>query len=135
MMEDDIKAAKHWAKRCRQWMDSHLAARTDWTIASFYNPWENVKNLQKMEPFKFFGVIGQVFRVHDLPVVVEFLEKNFDQSPLDWLFVDFLRKFNGTIVVSVPSLFQHEGTVSSLAGKTQSGRSVDFAYEPTYRIL
>ena len=134
MMEDDIQAAKRWPTRVRNWLDSKLHADTDWTMASFYNPWEGVQDKERLPPYKFFGVIGQVFRLHDLPVVVEFLRKNFDQSPLDWLFVDFLKKFNGTVVVSVPSLFQHEGTVSSLEGKIQQGRSVDFAYEPTYKL-
>ncbi len=36
---------------------------------------------------------GQAFRPADLPTIVEFLEKNFDDSPLDWLFVDLLTKF------------------------------------------
>lgn len=125
MMEDDIVAGYDYAGRLRRWVDEKLARRVDWMIASFYNPWE-VQDLEELPPYKFFGVIGQLFRLHDLPVVVEFLRKNFDQSPLDWLFVDFLKKFNGKLVVHTPSLFQHQGTVSSLEGKEQSGRAVDF---------
>lgn len=126
MMEDDIVVAKNFVLRVREWVDRRLALDTNWTMASFYNPWE-VQDLERLPPYKFFGVIGQLFRVHDLPVIVEFLRKNFDQSPLDWLFVDFLKKFNGSVVCHTPSMFQHTGRVSSLAGKEQSGRSVDFA--------
>lgn len=128
MMEDDIIASKHFVRRLRQWTDANLLKSTTWTMASFYNPWP-VADMELLPPNKFFGVIGQLFRVHDLPVIVEFLRKNFDQSPLDWLFVDFLKKFNGSIVVHTPSLFQHQGTVSSLEGKSQEGRSVDFVME------
>lgn len=125
MMEDDIVSSKHFVRRLRAWVDSHVIKKSDWTMLSFYNPWP-VQDMEQLPPNKFFGVIGQLFRLHDLPVVVEFLKKNFDQSPLDWLFVDFLKKMSGTITVHTPSLFQHQGTVSSLDGKRQSGQSVDF---------
>lgn len=125
MMEDDIISSKHFVRRLRAWVDTHVVKKTDWTMLSFYNPWP-VQDMEQLPPNKFFGVIGQLFRVHDLPVVVEFLKKNFDQSPLDWLFVDFLKKVSGSIIVHTPSLFQHQGTVSSLDGKRQTGESVDF---------
>jgi hypothetical protein len=125
MMEDDIISSKHFVRRLRAWVDSHVIKKTDWTMLSFYNPWP-VQDMEQLPPNKFFGVIGQLFRLHDLPVVVEFLKKNFDQSPLDWLFVDFLKKMGGGITVHTPSLFQHQGTVSSLEGKRQTGQAVDF---------
>lgn len=126
MMEDDIIASANYVAKIRRWCDAWLLQRTDWTMASFYNPWEDVKDRELLPPYKFFGVIGQLFRAHDLPTVVEFLEKNFDQSPLDWLFVDFLKKYGGHVIQHTPSYFQHQGRVSSLAGKEQGGRSVDF---------
>jgi hypothetical protein len=137
MMEDDIDSASRFASKMRTWVDtvltsSHVAGHrghADWAMASFYNPWP-VQDLERLPPYKFFGVIGQLFRMHDLPVVVEFLRRNFDQSPLDWLFVDYLKKFGLSIVVHSPSLFQHRGVVSSLEGKEQSGRSVDFDESP-----
>ena len=126
MMEDDIVASRSFAKKIRDWVDGWLYQRTDWAMASFYNPWEDVHDMQLLPPYKFFGVIGQLFRMHDLPVVVDFLRKNFDQSPLDWLFVDFLKKFDLHIIQHTPSYFQHQGRVSSLDNKVQEGRSVDF---------
>ena len=126
MMEDDIIASRNFAKKIRNYVDNALYSRTDWTMASFYNPWEDVRDGELLPPYKFFGVIGQLFRMHDMPVLVEFLEKNFDQSPLDWLFVDFLKKFNGRLIQHSPSYFQHQGRVSSFPGKEQGGRSVDF---------
>jgi len=128
MIEDDVIAANNFVTKIRTFMDEKLAPRTDWITASFYNPW-TVEDLEELPPYKFFGVIGQVFRPHDLPTIVEFLRKNFDQSPLDWLFVDFLKKFDGKVVVHTPSMFQHVGEVSSLKGKTQPSRAVDFEDE------
>jgi hypothetical protein len=126
VMEDDVVSAINFVSCIRRWVDSVLRLNTRWSVASFYNPWDDVADGDELPPFKFFGVIGQLFRIHDLPVVVEFLRKNFDQSPLDWLFVDFLKKFNGSIVVHTPSLFQHQGKVSSFAGKQQNGASANF---------
>mmetsp|Transcript_73271 Transcript_73271/g.85113 ORF Transcript_73271/g.85113 Transcript_73271/m.85113 type:complete len:520 (-) Transcript_73271:59-1618(-) len=125
MMEDDIIASKHFAKRLRSWVDQKMLRNTEWSMLSFYNPWP-VVDMQQLPPKNFYGVIGQLFRTHDLPVIVEFLRLNFDESPLDWLFVDYLKKFGGSIVVHTPSLFQHQGSISSLPGKEQQGRSVDF---------
>merc|ERR1712065_61949 len=115
-----------WPSKIRSYVDNWLYRRTDWTMASFYNPWPDVRDGDLLPPFKFFGVIGQLFRMHDLPVVVEFLRKNFDQSPLDWLFVDYLKKFDGRLIQHSPSYFQHKGRVSSLDNKIQTGSSVDF---------
>lgn len=126
MMEDDICPTQNYATKARRWVDEALFHRTDWFMASFYNPWPDVHDGELLPPFKFYGVIGQIFRVHDLPVVVEFLKKNFDQSPLDWLFVDFLKKFNRQLIQHSPSLFQHVGKESSFEGKEQPGRSVDY---------
>jgi hypothetical protein len=126
MMEDDIVASPGFPTKIRDWVDKALYERTDWTMASFYNPWDDVHDMDVLPPYKFFGVIGQLFRMHELPVVVEFLRKNFDQSPLDWLFVDFLKKLNGQLIQHSPSYFQHQGKESSFEGKQQSGRSVDY---------
>ena len=125
MLEDDIDAAKHFTTKIIKWIRHKIHQDTKWTVASFYNPWP-VADGDRLPPFKFFGVIGQLFRIHDLPVMVEFLRKNFDQSPLDWLFVDYLKKFSGGMVAHTPSMFQHKGVVSSLDGKEQDGRAVDF---------
>ena len=129
MLEDDIKASKGFAYTLRQWVDTVLLSKgnTDWTVASFYNPWPDVSDGEKLPPFKFFGVIGQLVRMSDVPNIAMFLRKNFDQSPLDWLFVDFLKKFNGSMVVHTPSLFQHVGVESSLDGKDQPANAADFA--------
>ena len=129
MLEDDVKVAKSFPTAIRQWVDSKLLRRTDWLIASFYNPWK-VKDLEVVPPQKFFGVIGQLFRVHDLPHIVSFLRRNFDESPLDWLFVDYLTKHKVNMIAHAPSLFQHLGKVSSLAGKTQPSRAAEFEEYP-----
>eukprot|EP01065_Artemidia_motanka_P027254 TRINITY_DN32478_c0_g1_i1.p1 TRINITY_DN32478_c0_g1~~TRINITY_DN32478_c0_g1_i1.p1 ORF type:complete len:429 (+),score=80.75 TRINITY_DN32478_c0_g1_i1:194-1480(+) len=125
MLEDDVHAADAFPTAIRRWVDASLSWRTDWTVASFYNPWA-VRDREEIAVFKFFGVIGQLFRMTDLPWVVEFLKKNFDESPLDWLFVDLLTKHGAKMVAHSPSKFQHMGVVSSLNGKIQGSHAVDF---------
>ena len=129
MLEDDVKVADRFPTAVRRWVDEKLSHRTDWAIASFYNPWR-ASDLEVIPPFKFFGVIGQLFRMHDLPHLTHFLKKNFDESPLDWLFVDYLTKYRLTMLAHSPSLFQHLGKVSSLAGKAQPSRAAEFAEFP-----
>ena len=125
MLEDDVKVAESFPTAIRTWVDSHLTSRTDWLVASFYNPWK-VTDMQLIPNYNFFGVIGQLFRIHDLPHVTNYLLKNYDESPLDWLFVDYLTKYNKTMIAHSPSLFQHLGVVSSLANKVQPSRAAEF---------
>ncbi|KAJ9446563.1 hypothetical protein DIPPA_27893 [Diplonema papillatum] len=132
MLEDDIEAAAGFPTAIRQWIDTHLSTRTDWTVASFYNPW-HVQDLEEVPVFKFFGVIGQVFRMSDLPHLHAYLVKNFDEAPLDWIFVDYLTKHRGKIVAHLPSVFQHLGIVSSLSDKTQPSRAADYDPDPLKR--
>eukprot|EP01062_Namystynia_karyoxenos_P008423 TRINITY_DN12963_c0_g1_i1.p1 TRINITY_DN12963_c0_g1~~TRINITY_DN12963_c0_g1_i1.p1 ORF type:complete len:442 (+),score=160.33 TRINITY_DN12963_c0_g1_i1:81-1406(+) len=132
MLEDDVHSAVGFPTAIREWVDSSLSWRTDWTVASFYNPWP-MRDLEDVPVYKFFGVIGQLFRVTDLGWVVQFLRHNFDESPLDWLFVDLLTKTGGRIVAHSPSLFQHMGVVSSLKNKIQPSRAVDFDENPLRR--
>eukprot|EP01064_Diplonema_japonicum_P018834 TRINITY_DN27510_c0_g1_i1.p1 TRINITY_DN27510_c0_g1~~TRINITY_DN27510_c0_g1_i1.p1 ORF type:complete len:443 (+),score=83.77 TRINITY_DN27510_c0_g1_i1:88-1329(+) len=125
MLEDDVKVAEGFPTAIRSWVDKHLSSRTDWTVASFYNPWK-VADREEIPAFKFFGVIGQLFRTHDLPHITSFLGRNFDESPLDWLFVDYLTKHKGKMIAHAPSLFQHLGVVSSLSDKIQPSRAAEF---------
>eukprot|EP01012_Entosiphon_sulcatum_P026399 TRINITY_DN31847_c0_g1_i1.p1 TRINITY_DN31847_c0_g1~~TRINITY_DN31847_c0_g1_i1.p1 ORF type:complete len:492 (-),score=57.01 TRINITY_DN31847_c0_g1_i1:42-1484(-) len=123
-LEDDISALPHFPSLLREWTDTHFAHRNDWTMLAFYNPWRTNPPFEEIKPYNFFGVIGQLLRRSDVETVMEFLRKNFDESPLDWLFVDLLTKFRGRLFARDCSLFQHEGRVSSFHGKTQSLRAL-----------
>eukprot|EP00756_Hemistasia_phaeocysticola_P048254 Hpha_TRINITY_DN22687_c0_g1::TRINITY_DN22687_c0_g1_i1::g.192719::m.192719/K00738/MGAT4A_B; alpha-1,3-mannosylglycoprotein beta-1,4-N-acetylglucosaminyltransferase A/B len=131
MLEDDVHAADSFPSVIRRCVDAGLSWRTDWTVASFYNPWR-VSDGEEMPVYKFFGVIGQLFRTTDLPWIVDFLRRNFDESPLDWLFVDLLTKRGGKIIAHSPSLFQHQGVVSSLSNKVQPSRAAVFDEHPSH---
>ena len=148
MLEDDIDTTRRYITKLRAWLrrlnagevgpgatgsagterasPASTSSSSRWGVASFYNPWDDVTDGQSLPPNKFFGMIGQLFRVSDLPAVAAFLRRNYDQSPLDWLMVDFLRRHRWSMVVHTPSLFEHVGAQSSLDGKAQPAHAADF---------
>lgn len=91
--------------------------------------------------FSHLGFIGKLFKVNDLPFVIEFFLMFHKDKPVDWLLDHLLyvktcnpEKSNKHCFHSMeqlrkrykPSLFQHVGTFSSLKGKVQKLKDKDF---------
>ncbi|NXI35660.1 MGT4B acetylglucosaminyltransferase, partial [Galbula dea] len=91
--------------------------------------------------FSQLGFIGKLFKSEDLPLIVEFFLMFYRDKPIDWL-VDHLlwvkvcnpekdavnceREKAKLRLRAKPSLFQHVGIHSSLAGKIQNLKDKDF---------
>ncbi|XP_010007228.1 PREDICTED: glycosyltransferase 54 domain-containing protein [Chaetura pelagica] len=91
--------------------------------------------------FSQLGFIGKLFKSEDLPLIVEFFLMFYKDKPIDWL-VDHLlwvkvcnpekdarhceMEKAKLRIRAKPSLFQHMGTYSSLAGKIQNLKDKDF---------
>ncbi|XP_053922101.1 alpha-1,3-mannosyl-glycoprotein 4-beta-N-acetylglucosaminyltransferase-like protein MGAT4D isoform X2 [Cuculus canorus] len=91
--------------------------------------------------FSELGFIGKLFKSEDLPLIVEFFLMFYKDKPIDWL-IDHLiwvkvcnpekdaihcEKEKAKLRVRAkPSLFQHVGVYSSLAGKIQNLKDKDF---------
>ncbi|NXK34786.1 MGT4B acetylglucosaminyltransferase, partial [Piprites chloris] len=91
--------------------------------------------------FSQLGFIGKLFKSEDLPLIVEFFLMFYKDKPVDWLIDHLLwvkvcnpekdathceqekAKFR---IRAKPSLFQHMGIYSSLAGKMQNLKDKDF---------
>ncbi|XP_051624029.1 alpha-1,3-mannosyl-glycoprotein 4-beta-N-acetylglucosaminyltransferase-like protein MGAT4D isoform X2 [Manacus candei] len=91
--------------------------------------------------FSQLGFIGKLFKSEDLPLIVEFFLMFYKDKPVDWLIDHLLwvkvcnpekdaahceqekSKFR---IRAKPSLFQHMGIHSSLAGKIQNLKDKDF---------
>ncbi|NWR29924.1 MGT4B acetylglucosaminyltransferase, partial [Tachuris rubrigastra] len=91
--------------------------------------------------FSQLGFIGKLFKSEDLPLIVEFFLMFYKDKPVDWLIDHLLwvkvcnpekdathceqekSKFR---IRAKPSLFQHMGIYSSLAGKIQNLKDKDF---------
>ncbi|KFP87717.1 Alpha-1,3-mannosyl-glycoprotein 4-beta-N-acetylglucosaminyltransferase B, partial [Apaloderma vittatum] len=91
--------------------------------------------------FSQLGFIGKLFKSQDLPLIVEFLLMFYKDKPVDWLidhllWVKVCNPEKGAIhcekeksklrIRAKPSLFQHVGIHSSLAGKIQNLKDKDF---------
>ncbi|NXD83457.1 MGT4B acetylglucosaminyltransferase, partial [Halcyon senegalensis] len=87
------------------------------------------------------GFIGKLFKSEDLPLIVEFFLMFYKDKPIDWLIDHLLwvkvcnpekdethcEKEKAKLRIRAkPSLFQHVGTYSSLAGKIQNLKDEDF---------
>ncbi|XP_075357146.1 alpha-1,3-mannosyl-glycoprotein 4-beta-N-acetylglucosaminyltransferase-like protein MGAT4D isoform X1 [Mycteria americana] len=91
--------------------------------------------------FSQLGFIGKLFKSEDLPLIVEFFLMFYKDKPIDWL-IDHLvwvkvcnpekdaihcEKEKAKLRIRAkPSLFQHVGLYSSLAGKIQNLKDKDF---------
>jgi hypothetical protein len=52
-------------------------------------------------------------------IFAEFLYKNYQSLPTDWLMNDFIRKNPLIVLKPQKYVFEHEGEISSLPGKKQ----------------
>ncbi|NWS59553.1 MGT4B acetylglucosaminyltransferase, partial [Chunga burmeisteri] len=109
---------------------------------------QNIKNFaaeQSQEwmilEFSQLGFIGKLFKSEDLPLIVEFFLMFHKDKPIDWLIDHLLwvklcnpekdavhcEKEKAKLRIRAkPSLFQHVGIYSSLAGKIQNLKDKDF---------
>ncbi|XP_043925394.1 alpha-1,3-mannosyl-glycoprotein 4-beta-N-acetylglucosaminyltransferase B isoform X2 [Protopterus annectens] len=91
--------------------------------------------------FSQLGFIGKMFKSVDLSLIVEFILMFYKDKPIDWLLDHILwvkvcnpekdakhcdRQKSNLRIRFKPSLFQHIGTHSSLAGKIQKLKDKDF---------
>uniref|UniRef100_A0A8C9NF96 MGAT4 family member D n=1 Tax=Serinus canaria TaxID=9135 RepID=A0A8C9NF96_SERCA len=91
--------------------------------------------------FSQLGFIGKLFKSEDLPLIVDFFLMFYKDKPIDWL-IDHLvwvkvcnpekdathceKEKSKLRIRAKPSLFQHMGIFSSLAGKIQNLKDKDF---------
>ncbi|NXU86572.1 MGT4B acetylglucosaminyltransferase, partial [Xiphorhynchus elegans] len=91
--------------------------------------------------FSQLGFIGKLFKSEDLPLIVEFFLMFYKDKPIDWLIDHLLwvkvcnpekdathceQEKSRLRIRAKPSLFQHMGIYSSLAGKIQNLKDKDF---------
>ncbi|NXB64114.1 MGT4B acetylglucosaminyltransferase, partial [Struthidea cinerea] len=91
--------------------------------------------------FSQLGFIGKLFKSEDLPLMVEFFLMFYKDKPIDWLIDHLLwvkvcnpekdaahceKEKSKLCIRAKPSLFQHMGVYSSLAGKIQNLKDKDF---------
>uniref|UniRef100_A0A8C6Z2M0 MGAT4 family member D n=1 Tax=Nothoprocta perdicaria TaxID=30464 RepID=A0A8C6Z2M0_NOTPE len=99
--------------------------------------------------FSQLGFIGKLFKSEDLPLIVEFFLMFHKDKPIDWLLDDLLwvkvcnpekdsvhcQKEKAKLRIRAkPSLFQHVGIHSSLAGKIQNLKDKDFGNNVLYKV-
>ncbi|KFV05041.1 Alpha-1,3-mannosyl-glycoprotein 4-beta-N-acetylglucosaminyltransferase B, partial [Pterocles gutturalis] len=98
--------------------------------------------------FSQLGFIGKLFKSEDLPLIVEFFLMFYKDKPIDWLLDHLLwvkvcnpekdaihcNKEKAKLRIRAkPSLFQHVGIYSSLAGKIQNLKDKDFGKNGLYK--
>ncbi|XP_078066774.1 alpha-1,3-mannosyl-glycoprotein 4-beta-N-acetylglucosaminyltransferase B-like isoform X1 [Mustelus asterias] len=98
--------------------------------------------------FSQLGFIGKLFKSPDLTLIIEFIIMFYKDKPIDWLLDHLLwvkvcnpekdakhcdRQKANLRIRYKPSLFQHVGTHSSLAGKLQPLKDKDFKKEPLHK--
>ncbi|MCI4379656.1 hypothetical protein PGIGA_G00230750 [Pangasianodon gigas] len=129
-LEDDIVAKSGYSESIKEYIS-------------------NVDNEQWLFlEFSQLGFIGKLFRASDLPSIVEFFLMFHKDKPIDWLLDHILwvkvcnpekdskhcnnekAKLKRTFK---PSLFQHVGLHSSLAGKIQNLKDKDFGKQVLYK--
>uniref|UniRef100_A0A669B1L4 Alpha-1,3-mannosyl-glycoprotein 4-beta-N-acetylglucosaminyltransferase B n=1 Tax=Oreochromis niloticus TaxID=8128 RepID=A0A669B1L4_ORENI len=98
--------------------------------------------------FSQLGFIGKMFKSLDLSLIVEFMLMFYKDKPIDWLLDHIMwvkvcnpekdakhcdRQKANLRIRFKPSLFQHVGTHSSLAGKIQKLKDKDFGKQTLHK--
>ncbi|XP_010180415.1 PREDICTED: alpha-1,3-mannosyl-glycoprotein 4-beta-N-acetylglucosaminyltransferase B-like, partial [Mesitornis unicolor] len=98
--------------------------------------------------FSQLGFIGKLFKSEDLPLIVDFFLMFYKDKPIDWLLDHLLwvkvcnpekdaiqcgKEKAKLRIRAKPSLFQHVGIYSSLAGKIQNLKDRDFGKNMLYK--
>ncbi|CAO2642814.1 Alpha-1,3-mannosyl-glycoprotein 4-beta-N-acetylglucosaminyltransferase B [Lemmus lemmus] len=122
-LEDDIVAKPNYLSTMRNFALQQPSE--DWVVLEFSQ----------------LGFIGKMFKSLDLSLIVEFILMFYRDKPIDWLLDHILwvkvcnpekdakhcdRQKANLRIRFKPSLFQHVGTHSSLAGKIQKLKDKDF---------
>uniref|UniRef100_A0A673NP30 Alpha-1,3-mannosyl-glycoprotein 4-beta-N-acetylglucosaminyltransferase B-like n=1 Tax=Sinocyclocheilus rhinocerous TaxID=307959 RepID=A0A673NP30_9TELE len=120
------------------------------------NYFTTMKNFALQQPseewmileFSQLGFIGKMFKSLDLPLIVEFMLMFYKDKPIDWLLDHIMwvkvcnpekdakhcdRQKANLRIRFKPSLFQHVGTHSSLAGKIQKLKDKDFGKQTLHK--
>ncbi|KPP69052.1 hypothetical protein Z043_112218 [Scleropages formosus] len=130
-LEDDIVAKPNYFATMKNF--ALQLASEDWMILEFSQ----------------LGFIGKMFQAPDLNLIVEFIFMFYKEKPIDWLLDHILwvkvcnpekdakhceRQKSSLRVRFRPSLFQHVGLHSSLAGKIQKLTDKDFLKPLLHKI-
>ncbi|XP_028846965.1 alpha-1,3-mannosyl-glycoprotein 4-beta-N-acetylglucosaminyltransferase A isoform X2 [Denticeps clupeoides] len=130
-LEDDIVAKPNYFATMRNF--ALQLSSEDWMILEFSQ----------------LGFIGKMFQAPDLNLIVEFIFMFYKEKPIDWLLDHILwvkvcnpekdakhceRQKSSLRVRFRPSLFQHVGLHSSLAGKIQKLTDKDFLKPLLHKI-
>ncbi|XP_037833444.1 alpha-1,3-mannosyl-glycoprotein 4-beta-N-acetylglucosaminyltransferase B [Kryptolebias marmoratus] len=120
------------------------------------NFFSTMKNFALQQPseewmileFSQLGFIGKMFKSLDLSLIVEFMLMFYKDKPIDWLLDHIMwvkvcnpekdakhcdRQKANLRIRFKPSLFQHVGTHSSLAGKIQKLKDKDFGKQTLHK--
>ncbi|XP_019630460.1 PREDICTED: alpha-1,3-mannosyl-glycoprotein 4-beta-N-acetylglucosaminyltransferase C-like [Branchiostoma belcheri] len=102
-LEDDVISAQNFLTGIKEYLERMKSS--DWTVLEFSG----------------LGFIGKLFRSSDLQRLADLIMLFYQESPVDVLFFSFLHivQASGKKFIHQPSLFQHVGLHSSLAGKIQ----------------
>ncbi|VDN18766.1 unnamed protein product, partial [Gongylonema pulchrum] len=106
-LEDDVISKAGFIKRVKEFIAENEAE--DWLMLEFSS----------------LGFIGKLFRSSDLTLLTQFIALFYQVKPVDWL-LDLLFVTKLHRIRCRPSIFQHIGVHSSLAGKVQKLRERDF---------
>ncbi|XP_023689577.1 alpha-1,3-mannosyl-glycoprotein 4-beta-N-acetylglucosaminyltransferase A [Paramormyrops kingsleyae] len=130
-LEDDIVAKPNYFATMKNF--AVQLASEDWMILEFSQ----------------LGFIGKMFQAPDLNLIVEFIFMFYKEKPIDWLLDHILwvkvcnpekdtkhceRQKSSLRIRFRPSLFQHVGLHSSLAGKIQKLTDKDFLKPLLHKI-
>jgi hypothetical protein len=136
-LEDDIVASAGFLDVIDSKLQAHRAQGARWAILSFYNSFPVSDGAHYSEfrlTRKYFGFIGQLFQVKDIPLLCRYFRANYADAPIDVLVARWVLSEGRAVIGHSPSQFQHVGVISSFQGRIQLWDSPQFDDDPkTFR--
>ncbi|KAK3103831.1 hypothetical protein FSP39_022272 [Pinctada imbricata] len=110
-LEDDVSSARNFPVEIYRFIQIVNTSKRTWHCLQFSN----------------LGFIGKLFKSSDLEEIAMFILMFFDEQPGDLLIKYYLRiKTQFEDIIKKPTLFQHEGVMSSLDGKVQKEKDWNY---------
>ena len=111
-LEDDVIAADHFVSNTLSWMNRRSHNKHSWAFLSLYS--EDLAPFCQLRPYRAYAPALLFRNDQRLDHLVEYIEQHVHRAPVDWLLRDYHDDVGRSGRVRFPSLFQHNGAVSSL---------------------
>eukprot|EP01111_Echinosteliopsis_oligospora_P005973 TRINITY_DN1980_c1_g1_i1.p1 TRINITY_DN1980_c1_g1~~TRINITY_DN1980_c1_g1_i1.p1 ORF type:complete len:380 (-),score=93.67 TRINITY_DN1980_c1_g1_i1:61-1200(-) len=131
-MEDDVLASNKFVPRILDHLSKPplISNPNHWKYFSLYTP----NRVEDRRPVSSFACCTQsvVLQSKDADEITTYIKQRYAKDPIDWLFNKYLNYSNSVMYYALPSVFQHDTTISTLYSKKKVPFHVAYMFDSNY---